>query len=620
MVNNNVNDDYNQSSNAQTTTPLPTPVQVSAVQNTSVGTPQAPKKKKSFFKGLLKGALIIVVVGVVSYIVYSKVINPVPIAVETDYASSGRAVYDAFLDKLHNYDAAEIDNFVGVGDGDSYIAQEWAYVNEVPLREEFITKVCGLTDFIYPQVNVMSTRGKIIKNADGTPKTELSAMNNGELLTVVVPDYTTLMEEIKVDAAYIQQLFSATGVDADSPIVSDTLADLLCQYLCDKDSLPTTTAEISLPIANGKVTDDGNLDKVLFGSDEFHNMCKQFAQTATNYTGKKEVTHQGMVKQHNPEYDEWKALFDKYYAEDNGHFIKGVSKWEPWYVRDANNVIQLDENGQKIVNYYSVKDENGKDWIEPVKEIEVEGLVTEEEDDPWFDERSLAYTWIGTYYIQNEYRGDSDTSFHIGNGTFESPAGVGTPIVTKVLGTDGAYHSVRVALTGYWLDDNAIDYVEKFSQKNRGFTTASVYRLITFEFTVENLENQEFTAASECSLSDRNGNLSPRTGSMYGFTDVFTLPPHGKLYINDWATSTELDQKYVCWGKTFGRDFKMIYFRCLAGTGDIPTYSAFKEFCGSSEMDENADNTNAPSSTDSISSTASGSPTTSTMPTASAGY
>ena len=62
---------------------------------------------------------------------------------------------------------------------------------------------------------------------------------------------------------------------------------------------------------------------------------------------------------------------------------------------------------------------------------------------------------------------------------------------------------------------------------------------------------------------------------MYGFYDTATIQPHTKVVLNDWATSTELDQKYVCWGKTFLRKYPCVWFKLLAGSGgEVPKYNA----------------------------------------------
>jgi hypothetical protein len=193
---------------------------------------------------------------------------------------------------------------------------------------------------------------------------------------------------------------------------------------------------------------------------------------------------------------------------------------------------------------------------------------------------------MGTHYIET-YNGEGDTTYRVGDGSKTHPAGIGTTIITKVKCTDGEYHDVRVALVGYWTGQDAIDYAELFSTKNRGFTTVSVVKLICYEVQIENLENQAFTfETTEMSLADDNSNISSRTGTMYGFSQNITLQAGETQIVNDWASSTELEQKYAIWGKDFGRTYPMVYFDCLAGTGVIPPYSAYKAFTGQSSIDE----------------------------------
>ena len=206
--------------------------------------------------------------------------------------------------------------------------------------------------------------------------------------------------------------------------------------------------------------------------------------------------------------------------------------------------------------------------------------------DEWEEEKNLTYSHIGTHYITT-YTGKGVTAFRVGDGSKAHPAGIGTPIITKILCTDGKYHDVKVAMMGYWVGQDAIDYAEMFDTRNRGFTTASVVKLICYELQIENLENKPINFnETEISLSDRNSNISSRTGTMYGFSSGITLEPHEKIIVNDWSSSTELEQKYAIWGKTFGRQFPMVYFDCLAGTGNIPTYSAYKAFTGQSSIDK----------------------------------
>lgn len=570
----------------------PPPNQQVSNQNIQQMPPQQPVKKKSKLPLVIGGVVLVAVLGVVGF----KVISGNKLVPQTEtYESSGKFALDNLQSSLNNYDAGKVDDCVGTKDGDSYLGQEWAFVNGVKLREEFITKVTGVVKFKYPQVQQMSTTGVGMTNKDGSKIMIESMMNNGEAVTVTIPDYDAIAQTMDEDIKQIQSMFKSSKYSDRDYEWYDEMANLMLQYICDKDKIPTKTVDLKIPLAinaGGRpyVKDDALLDDALFGSDEFHDACAKFAQLCLGYTGFKDEHYTEKEEQPNPEYEEWYKLFNQYYTEDNGKFNKNTSKWEPWYLRDENNNYILDENGEKKINYYSVKDANGKDWIEPAKTIMVDVDKVRQVPDEWVEETGILYNWIGCNYIQNKYDGKGDTVVRVGDGSIDKPAGIGTTIITKVLCTDGQYHDVRVALLGYWTEQNAIDYAEKFSSKNRGFTTSSVVQLITYEVSVENLESQDITfESSEMTLTDKNSNISSRTGTMYGFSGTVTVKPGETQIINDWATSTELAQKYVCWGKDFGRNYSMVYFDALAGTGNIPKYSAYEQFTGKSSIDESID-------------------------------
>lgn len=502
-----------------------------------------------------------------------------------DNTNSGKQVYDNILVALNTYDAETLDSLIGVEEGDSYLAQEWAYVNRVQLREEYLSKIGSLVRFTYPQEQVLNGKGEVMTDDLGNPLTQTSSMSNGEAITVTVPDYAELENIITGDADYILQLYKSSNYSEDSYTFEEDLFNLFCQYVVDSVAMPTKQVDVNLPLGTGVdgstiVVDDSELDDALFGTDEFHNACRTFSKICIQFTGKGTETYEVKEEVHNDEYDEWYAVFKKYYDADNGKFNPKTSKWEPWYVRDKNNKLILDENGEKIVNYYSVKDENGNDWIQPDETILVEVEKTREIDVPWTEERGIPYVMVGTNYLQNKYTGSYPTVFRVGDGSRDFPAGIGTTIVTHVLCTDGQYHNVKVAMQGYWTDQDAIDYAESFSTKNKGFTTTSPVKLICFEFTVENLEEEPITFVSEMTICDRNANVGSRTGTLYGFYEQVTLDAHETKMLNDWASSTELEQKYIAWGKSFGRTYPLVYFDMLAGTGYVPSYSAYEKFTG----------------------------------------
>lgn len=571
-----------------------------------------PAKKLSIIP-IIIGVVALIVIGVLAIKLLGGKGAQEPM--QYDYATSGRWALDTLQSAINTYDPSGIDGVVGTEDGDSYLAQEWAYVNNVKIRQEFLQKVGALVKFEYPKVQQMSTSGEVMVDEAGNPIMIESYMNNGEEMVVTIPDYDKISKTMDEKSEYILKMLESAKYSENDYTWVDELTNLMIQFVLDDGPIPTKTVKVTVPIRMNTagqpyIESDAVIDDLLFGSEEFHAMCAKFSQICVGWTGHIEEVYVTYERRHNEEYDRWLELFLAYFEADGGvynpdaaegepmftnvqkAFKRNKSKWEPWYLRDDNNVIQKYPDGTFIVNYFTVKDENGNDWIQPAIEVEVEVENTRLLDDPWVEETGIWYNWCGLHFLET-YTGPGSVVTRVGDGSREHPAGVGTTIITKVLCTDGMYHDVKVALMGYWTGQSAIDYAEKFSNRNRGFTTASVVQLICYEIYVENLEEApiEFES-SEMTLTDRNSNISSRTGTMYGFSGVVRLEGRGdkqgnnKTIINDWATSTELAQKYVCWGKSFGRKFSMVYFDCLAGTGEIPPYSAYKQFTGQSSIDE----------------------------------
>lgn len=575
--------------------------------------PKAPKAKKpmSLVKKILIGVGALVLL-ILLLVIGKKLFTKEPIEpMMQDYNTSGRCALDTLQSELNNYRPEGIDDVIGTELGDSYLAQEWAYVNNVKIRQEFLQTVGAVVKFQYPQVQQMSTTGVEMTDESGNPIMIESYMNNGEEFMVTIPDYDKLAKTMDEKQDYIRLMLESSKFTEKDYLWVDELTNLMLQFVLDDGDLPTKQVPLTLQVrldVDGKpyIVDDAALDDLLFGSDDFHYMQAKFSQIIYGWTGYVDEVYLTYERRHNEEYDRWLELFLSYFEADGGKydpngdpqftnvqraFNRNKSKWEPWYLRDDNNVIQKYPDGTYIVNYFSVKDKDGNDWIQPAAEVEVEVENVRQLEDPWEEERGIWYNWLGMHFLET-YTGKGSVITRVGDGSREHPAGIGTTIITKVLCTDGMYHDVKVALMGYWTGQSGIDYAEKFSSRNRGFTTTSVVQLICFEVYVENLENEpiEFLS-SEMVLTDRNSNISSRTGTMYGFTETVNLAAHGdknKLdmtILNDWATSTELEQKYVCWGKSFGRRFNMVYFDCLAGTGNIPTYSAYAQFTGKSSID-----------------------------------
>lgn len=563
----------------------------------NVNTDANPKKKSKLPLILIVLVVIVAIVGVVM-VSKNKSAKKAALDAQTpaseDYATSGRYAYDQLQAALNDYSPETLDTLIGIEEADSYLAQEWAYVNGVKLREELITKVCSLVKFDYPMVDQKNASGGVVTDASGQAVKVASSMNGGEKVTVTVPDYGAICESLDENAYIIEQMYEQ--IDVKSYEYNDAMANLLCQYILDYADIDNHTKQVEIQLNlkknNGVMffESDDELDKVLFSQPEFWDLCTKFSQICLGFTGFKDEYYTTTEFIHNPEYDEWKVIFDQYFNADGGKFTKGVSKWEPWYLRDESNVILKDENGENIVNYYSVKLDDGSDWVQPDENVKMDLEHVRQIEDTWVEETGIMFNWIGTWWIQNEYKGLGTTIFRVGDGTKDNPAGIGTPIITKVLCQDGKYHDVRVTLLGYWIGDNAIQYCQKFDKRNRGFVSESTVKLITFEVKVENLEGSTIVFdVSEMALADKYGSPSDRTGTMYGFSETATIKPHESLIINDWANSTDIEQKYVIWGKTFNRQFQAVYFDALAGTGVVPEYSAYDQFVGKDVSESNMD-------------------------------
>lgn len=536
-----------------------------------------PKKKG----GKLKLIILIIAIIILALAIVKKKQSSKPAETQEEQTTqiSGSDGYEGLIEAFRDgYNAEKLDALVGTTDGDSYLAQEWSYANHVPLREEFLKTV-----------------GSFV---------EITPIDDSGMVRVKAPDFSAIYTNMVAESNTLKTIFDSAGYDRTDYTISDELVQVMLQYILDREGgIPTKEVEISLPVtknAEGRtvIADDTELDKALFCQDAIRDCDKLCSQVCLEWVDHTTEVYYEQEEQRNPEYDTWYEIFKKYYDEDGGKFTKN-SKWEPWYLRDDNNNIQLDENGEKIVNYYSVKDADGNDWIQPDEYVLVEIEKTRDIPIEWIDETGIMHNWIGAWYIQNEYHGKGSKVVPVGNGTIEYPAGIGTPILSHVLCTDGTYATVMVTLTGYWINADAINYAEQFSTRNRGFTTSSVVQLICCEFNIQNLEQEPITFAnSELVLCDKNANISSRTGFLYGFTGEVTLQPAGKKYstilMNDWYSSTELEQKYLCWGRSFGRQFQTIYFNALAGTGVVPSYSAYDQFTQTDGQLKNSTDANNP--------------------------
>lgn len=342
------------------------------------------------------------------------------------------------------------------------------------------------------------------------------------------------------------------------------------------------TSDLVIKIARGAdgtyiLVDDSVFDVLVFGTEDYRKMLDTYGTLIYNYEYEEEDSS---IKIQKASYDTYvKASEDKLKELQDKYTLKelGESPSEDALKEFKEKLKEM--TWQQIAEALEITDEvelktldkiiNVSEWKEPKRKFTTE----------YVPESVIPYTWSGVYYAKNYYKGDSNTIAQMGDGTFEKPAGIGTTVLTKAYGLDNQFHDVKVTLMTYKIGEDAIKYAIGYSEKNRGFDVSSQVKLICYEIKVENLENKPIRIKADMFLSDANSNQSARTGDMYGFYSEAEIPAHDSVILNDWATSTEMEQKYVCWGKSFNRQYPVVWFKLLAGSGnEVPPYDAQESY------------------------------------------
>ena len=551
-----------------------------------------PKKKRVWLR-VIAGVMAVLVLGIGGLAVYRKVTYKPPVyVVQPIYENTGRFTLDNFKSAIVDFDTEKIQqNTVG----ESWLVKEVDYANQVEARLNFIKSVCAYVNFEYPTIQAVTNEGSPAVDSNGQAIMQEADMINGENFKVTIIDYDNLSATMKEDAVLIATMYQNSGYQSSDYTYRDDMVNLMIDYILSKPNLPTKTVEISLPVQEVEVevtapdgsvnkqiqyavTDDGALDNLLFGSKEFHNMCDTFGTICWQFD------NGALVGVNAPEQSAFAddSLVPIEELTESAVDDESVAESEDKKT-DTSSEDKVESDDKKLDDTKTIESEVSSDTDSIINDVEVTTDETEPElphnEEGYVYESVIPYTWVGAYFLANEYTGDLNPVAQEGDGTFELPAAVDTSVVTKALCADNNYHDVRVTLKGYWVGEDAVDYTIQFSEKNRGFDKNSSLQLICFEVEVENLEDNPITVQSELYLSDKQSNPSVRTGNVYGFLDSATIQPGESVVLQDWATSTELPTKYVCWGKSFKRSFPVIWFKLLAGSGDaVVDYNANTDY------------------------------------------
>lgn len=414
-----------------------------------------------------------------------------------------------------------------------YLYDEIKYANEDEDRLDFLRKVLGTIEYRVEQVEAKNKYGNTMKDESGNVVYKDSDLSEGESVELYYVDY----DAIEVNKEDVQVLLQEEEISSSSVNYSSDLIGVFCKYISSMEKLPITSDKRYIPSIEKKGNsytinkeEDINLDKLLFSSDSFRDLMLRFSVAA------------GATGEENPEWTEWNKL----------------SKKKKKKVPEPVKVIEELQPTAEWLKWNNLTDEQKGSATEPEK----------------YDKKKLIdMNWCGAYYLQVEHTDEegntSPISAMLGDGSFKNPASIDTDVITNVLTTDEKGKEkvvpIRIRMVEYGVSEEAIDWFESKDERNRGIDVNSEVQYIYYCFKITNLGEEEITVRDNISLSDSHANMSPRTGEMYGLKDMLVLKPDESDVLETWGMSTELNKKYVVWGKNFNRKFEPVWFRVLMG-------------------------------------------------------
>lgn len=398
-----------------------------------------------------------------------------------------------------------------LGDKNTALAYELQYQNKNEYRMDFVKRVLSTVKYTPNVTNKLNKYGSDYYTNGKSVVKEKSYVNFGESVSFTAIDYSKL----KFSKSVINELLKTSELSQDDPDFSNKITDLFSLYISSlsKDEIPLKTFSRKV-----KLNKEGNLYKVDKSEDKYLDeylfSSKAFHKALDRFS---EAAQLGQ-KEETTEYKKWSALSD--------------------------------EEKQKTV-----------------------------EPDRYSRRKYISYDWVGVSELKEDAKLKGYTfTFPTGKGTKESPAGLNTPILTYTLEEDKdgkvIKHPIRVTLLKVSYGSDAIKDIMKADIRNRGIDPKSTLKYIYTEWRVENLESGTVHITTNSGLADSQGNLSAKTGNMYGLLDVADVEGYHYTEFQDWYSSTELKEKYLVWGKDFNKRVELVWFKALANSDTkvkIPT-------------------------------------------------
>lgn len=390
---------------------------------------------------------------------------------------------------------------------DSYISKEVVYANGSQIRVNFYKQMLATVKYSPQMQYKKDTFGnEYIDRDTNSYVVEVSNVSVGEEVRMDYIDYT----KVHPTTAEIEFTMKKYNLSYGDVNYSDKLIDVFCEYMLNMFSMGMFEYATVYRVPNMGLSEG---KYVMLPEEDIYIDSLLFSSK---------------------EFFDLLERFSVEAAKVSGMDLKPLDTWVAWNSLSTDEMIKIPEPTK-----YGSRDIISKDWC-------------------------------GTYYLQNEYKGETvlgDLSGlvpKLGDGTKNNPASFNTGVVTSVfVGTDT--YPIKVTLLKYGVSQNAIAWFESKDTRNRGIDVTSETQYCYYVFEIENLSNRVLTINDNSGLCDLNANMSPRTGVIYGLQDSVTLQPGEKGFIESWNKSTELNKKYVIWGSDFKRRAEPVWFRLLMG-------------------------------------------------------
>lgn len=374
-------------------------------------------------------------------------------------------------------------------------------------RINLVKKIGESVSFTVSEVQVLNKYGEVYKDPSGDTLTRNSVLSEGETIKVKVPDFT----KIDISQEDIANLESLSSLDLE---YGSKLEGYFVDFLLNKE-LPTREVTFLPKFEYKEGTKKGKGSYILTNESKIELLglifnIKDFEDLERRYA---EATIQGKP---NPDWVYWSELP----SSDKGPEPKSTlsketisSFWLRWNA--APNKSELDEPN-KFLSYF---------YMSP------------------------------NFILKNENSR--------GTGTIDSQFPFNVPIRTYFLQEDVKI-PVQVNLNKMYYDVDAIKFLELQDSRNRGLYSKSNVKFYVLEYTLENLSPFEsIKGTGVFGFSDKQGNITARTGTMYGLQELenfIELKPGEKKDLVFWVNGVDLENKNLIWGKNFKAKEDIVFF------------------------------------------------------------